>query len=64
MDQRCPSEKESYQGERDCRSQPGVNDVLVQLTIHCRAAALERASEDDKWDDPSRIRIHKISFVV
>jgi hypothetical protein len=40
MNEGRPGEKEGNQRERDGRSQPWINDMLVELTIHVRAATL------------------------
>src|SRR6202034_4885802 len=62
MDQRRPGEKECNQRERDGGCQPRIHDMLIELTIHGCAATLQGTSKDDEGDDPSGIRIHKLSL--
>jgi hypothetical protein len=64
MNQCCSSKEERNERKGDGRSHPGIYDMLVELTVHGRAATLKRASKDDEGDDPSGICIHEILLCV
>src|ERR1700685_3700815 len=55
------TKKESNQRERDGRSQPGIDQIFVELSVHSCATGLQRAAENNEGDDPASVHLSLLS---
>src|ERR1700679_3819037 len=60
-DEKRPYKEERNHRKRNCRGEPRIDHVLVQLAVHRSAACLQCTTKNDEGNDPSCV--HSFSLL-